>query len=139
MKFPEIKRAAELDHYSAGWPSLSESGTRPVRSACCRIAILLTLVATIFPIFGAKVLFEGYPGHSPIKLYAEILGAQLLAPVFLLLLEGLIGYCTFFQKRIPLWVLLMVKMEMTKGIRRTLGLLFILACWLGLLSLFEII
>lgn len=101
-----IKRAAELGHFSEGWPPLCESRTRMVRGACCRIAILLTLVAIAFPVYGVNALFGHNRSLLPMRLYAEVLVPQLLAPVFLLLLEGLIGYCTFSQKRIPLWVVL---------------------------------
>lgn len=133
-------------------------------------------------------------------LYLETLSSQLLAPVFLLMLEGLIAYCVFSQKRIPLWIVLIgllgafgmlwnsgkfshdishelfnscsgyddftlwlaasiaflittiwllefrvlrgrswMKIEITNGMRWTFGLLFILACWLGLLNLLEIL
>lgn len=40
------------------------------------------------------------------KAHGELLLPQLVAPVLLLLLEGLFGYCAFYGKRIPLWVLI---------------------------------
>lgn len=200
MNFPEVKRAAALDHISEGWPPLSEARARVVRTACCRIVILLTLVAAVLPIYGVKVLFDSFRGTIPIALQFEVLSSLLLAPVFLLMLEMLISYCVFSKKRVPLWTVLIglvgaygmlinsgkyshdishelfdscsgygdfilwlagsiallitmiwlldfrvlrgpswVKIKITKGMRWIFALLLILASWLGLLYLLEIL
>ena len=104
MKYPEFKRAAELDHFSDGWPPLSESKTRKWRGACVRISIFLTLVAFVLAIAGFKLVIAEIPASAkiPAWMLEKVWGQLLMAPVFLLLLEGLIAYCVFWGKRVPL-------------------------------------
>ena len=103
VKFPEFRRVEELGHFSEGWPPLSESKTKKWRGACVRISIFLTLVVFVLTIAGFKmVLAETTASVTiPASLLAEVWGQQLMAPVFLLLLEGLIAYGVFLGKRIP--------------------------------------
>jgi hypothetical protein len=106
VRFPEFKRASDLADFSEVWPSFGEDTAHKIRGACCRISILLTLVALMLPITGIKLFTESFPGIYSTKLYFEILGLQLLAPAFLFLLELMIGYCVMFHKRVPPWVVI---------------------------------
>jgi hypothetical protein len=106
VKLPVMIRADGLNHISEGWPSFSEARTKKLRSMCGRIAIFLTLVAAALPVFGVKVSFDEFSSAVPMRVYVEILCRELLAPVLLLLLEGLIVYCAYSQKRVSPWVVL---------------------------------
>lgn len=66
----------------------------------------ITLACVILPVIGAQGFFEHFRQPYSWTAHVELLFPQLVAPVLLLLLEGLFGYCAFYGKRIPLWVLI---------------------------------
>ncbi|RYD42481.1 MAG: hypothetical protein EOP85_11210 [Verrucomicrobiaceae bacterium] len=104
VKIPVFRRAEELDHPSEGWPSLGVERGRKWRGVCVRISIYLTLLAMVVALLGVWAVVEEYRGFYVIRVLelAKFLGRQLSAPVFLLLLEGMIAYCVFSGKRVPL-------------------------------------
>jgi hypothetical protein len=66
--------------------------------------IVLALAGVILPVVGADGVFARFKTSYSATLHAKMLASQLVAPVLLLLLQGLIVYCTFYQKRIPFWI-----------------------------------
>ncbi len=104
VKVPAFRRVEELDHPSEGWPPLGVERGRKWRGICVRISIYLTLFAMVVALLGVWAVVEEYRRFYVIRglELAKFLGRQVSAPVFLLLLEGMIAYCVFLGKRVPL-------------------------------------
>ncbi|MES2920675.1 MAG: hypothetical protein V4819_03975 [Verrucomicrobiota bacterium] len=104
MDLAEIEGAEEADRFSEGRPSSREGRCRMVRCACCFATMLITLACIVLPLIGAQGFFESFRVPYSLKAHGELLLPQLVAPVLLLMSEGLLGYCTLHRKRIPVWV-----------------------------------
>jgi hypothetical protein len=106
VKFPQIKRAGELDDFSEGWPPLSESTTLKWRGIFIRISIYLTIFALVVSTLGLRDVLSEVPSSVifPKWLLAKGWGQLLAGGVYLLLLEGWVAYCVCWGKRVP-WVL----------------------------------
>lgn len=105
MEVSEIRRGDGGAQFADADSLADPPRVRAVRLLLCVVVIPITLTGIILPIIGAQGFFEHFRVPYSMGTHAEMLLPQLVSPVLLLLLEGLFGYCAFYGKRIPVWVL----------------------------------